>query len=221
MARTVEIVSVLQNLTGKRFDEISLLARRLREEGLWVRETRSPNSPRPTARHVAHLILAILHGGVPKAATRAVKQYAENYEYQSDSRCQEGLREAVEEVRDVATPLLALTEDGHSLVDAVEALIKTLMNEPGFIGEALTDNDEWETTLTIDNIRGTASLYLYFWPPGGLNQFKKFNGFFEYSDHRASATLVTEPDLHVTAGISYRTLLALAQTISRPDNDNT
>lgn len=78
MIRTEGIVATVSECLGLEAKDVSLIVRRLRESGTehgieyWVRETRSANSPVPSPRHVAHLLIAILSGEPAIHAKRAV-----------------------------------------------------------------------------------------------------------------------------------------------------
>lgn len=77
MARTQEICSTLAQTLGLSLKEVTEVARRIREAGYFVKETRSKESPRATPGHIANLLLALMSGN----STRKVAQAVERFEF--------------------------------------------------------------------------------------------------------------------------------------------
>lgn len=218
MARTADIVSAISATTGKRVTDVDLSVRRLREADLWVRETKSPRSPRQGARQVAHLVIGLLSGAPAKHIAEPVQEAADECLYQMDHDVQEGLAAALKNAPPGAEPLRTLLRPDHSIVDAIEAIITVLEADPGYFGLALGDpgTGDGPTEVLFDQVRRSGEIYLSFEPPGGLNQFRFFSGWFQYLNARRDSA--EDGDLVQTARLTVKTLLAGARTLAR-DHD--
>lgn len=127
MARTQEIWSTVSHVTGVPFSEVSEIGRRIREAGLFVKETRSPNSPRATPENVANLLIAIMSGASSRKAAEAVERY------RSTSRFNRQHYEfADQEMEDFARKNLpVLLNPAASFVDCVTDLVTAARDVSG------------------------------------------------------------------------------------------
>lgn len=128
MARTEDIVRGLVDATGKSIPEMTLMVRRLRENDYWVRETRSPRSPRPAPINVACLLVSILSGATAKDAPNAVRDsfgtVSERYEgHEADIA-------ALESFGTFRNTVSLLRKGEHVIAEAIEAMIKDAIEHP-------------------------------------------------------------------------------------------
>lgn len=74
MARATELISQVASATGLTYEEVWRHARYLREDDLFVRETKSPKSWRVGPRDAAHLLGSIISGEPAVRAAAAVRR---------------------------------------------------------------------------------------------------------------------------------------------------
>jgi hypothetical protein len=123
MLRTQNLVAMLAAQTGLDHYEVTLKARRLREAKLFVKETRSPASPRPSPRDIAHLLFMMM-SDEPAGYAKATIERAEEMTIDSGS-----LKHARH--YDVLPGHLAeFQREGHSFLDALETLVKCAIESP-------------------------------------------------------------------------------------------
>jgi hypothetical protein len=117
MLKSEELVMLLAYAAYLPIDEVSLKARRLREAGLFVRETRSPSSPRATPRHLANLVVMLL-SDAPASSARRTINLAEAMIVRSAD-----LQRLIARNETLPDRLAVLRQSGHTFLDAIEALI--------------------------------------------------------------------------------------------------
>lgn len=132
MPKAAEIISAISVETGITMDEVTEVARRLREQPpggeLWVRETRSPQSPRATPRHCANLLGALLADHPAKHVGKTIAQM--------QNSLLEG--ESLKHVRQYPPfegPLRTLQTPQHNFIDAIESIIKEATQNLHLFGE--------------------------------------------------------------------------------------
>jgi hypothetical protein len=152
MRKAQDLIMMLAYETVTPLDEVSLKARRLREAGLFVRETRSPNSPRATPRDVAHLLVMLLSERPASAAKQTIDDAMEMTIGSGDLK-------HTRQFDAMLGHLSVFQDDDHSLVDALEALIKCAIDDPDeFIEEP--GRRFWETYVTFNRSEFSATLHL-------------------------------------------------------------
>lgn len=115
--RSPEIIARCAELLGLRGEDVAETVRRLREDDLFVRETRWPSSPRPDTQHVTNLLVAILSGASAKGAARAVTR-ASFLQWDNDNS------QTFAEHRSALPRRLGIfRRRDHRFVDAVEELV--------------------------------------------------------------------------------------------------
>lgn len=117
------LIAMIATVTGLDVDDVALHARRLREVGLFVRETRSPSSPRVTSRHVANLLTMIL--------SERPAAYAEKVIGDAQSLAGETLTGGdLEYCAKALDGRLEIFTQEHSFLDALEALVMLAIECP-------------------------------------------------------------------------------------------
>lgn len=165
------LIAMLHAQTGIDTTEIALKARRLREAGLFVKETRSPQSPRATHRHVAHLIMMILADAPALYAERTIER-ADRL-LNSDTRSANKNQEA-------GPNFDIFKREGTSFVDAIEWLLAEAAANPDWFGFAFS-----QTWLEFEPLSFRGCLYLEVLdraPMGGKRIFESVLHFFDPSN---------------------------------------
>lgn len=146
MTKAVEIFSVYAVSLGMPLQEVTEIARRVREGGYFVKENRSANSPRATARHCANLLAAILSDEPARHAARGVKNAEQAITDHNDIKHTKGFQ--------LKEPLDVFTNEGHSFIDALEALFKCAILDPIYFEERFTQTQiSYQTIKCIGDIR--------------------------------------------------------------------
>lgn len=150
MLKTSNLHALLHTRTGMDMDTIGLYARRLREAGLFVRETKSSASPRATPRHIAHLLIVLL---AEEPATRVARTIARADDLKATRESHDHLR-----IWENPTDDIRFFYKEHSFTDAVEHLVKCAIEAPDwfrgnddcFFGYSRIDFDRSEFLAEID-----------------------------------------------------------------------
>lgn len=140
MTKAVEIFSVFAVSLGMRLEDVTEIARRVREGGYFVKENRSANSPRATARHCANLLAAILSDEPARHAARGVEnaQLAITDHGETKHAANFQLKE----------PLDIFTKENHSFIDGIEAIFKSAILDPVYFEERFRG-----TTISYQTIK--------------------------------------------------------------------
>lgn len=147
MLKSRELVSLIASEADLDFDDVMLKARRLREAGLFVRETRSPNSPRVTFRHIANLLTMLLS----EEPASSAEQTIQNVESMKAEYIEQKLLEYNFERRNLPNFFASDIPTKHNFVDILEILIgfSSKNNEYGIEFDHLFEN------ITVDFFKGT------------------------------------------------------------------
>lgn len=128
MIKSADLIAAIATEAALPLDVVSLHARRLREAGLFVKETRSPQSPRVQPRHVANLLFMLLSEQPAAFAGKTIERAAEL------AINPDGLKETEQ--------LTAWPEYGkvygdpeHSFLDVLECLIEVATKRPHWFDE--------------------------------------------------------------------------------------
>ena len=117
------LIAMLAEQTGIDFDQVTLHARRLREEGLFVRESRSPKCDRANPRHIANLLVMLLSeqpaGHCKKVIGQAEALEVDRIFLDQNARHFAGRSDALE-----------IFSQAHSFMDALETLVALAIECP-------------------------------------------------------------------------------------------
>lgn len=123
MIKSADIIAVIATEAALPLDFVALHARRLREAGLFVKETRSPSSPRVQPRHVANLLFMLLSEQPAAFAARTIERAGELYANPNGIEQANQLR-AWPEFRKL------YCDPDHKFVDLLECLIEVAAQKP-------------------------------------------------------------------------------------------
>lgn len=202
MTKAIEIFSILAGELGMRIEDVTEIARRVREAGYFVKETRSPQSPRATPRHCANLIAAIMSDEPARHAARGVA----NAEL------------AVTDYGDIKHTrmfnldghLKTFQIEDHSFIDGIEALIKCSIDDPVYFEERFE-----ETIISYETIKGIGNIELHendLENPGNY----KIDVMIEYVNQQKCS--MNRGELLKETQIRVRTIGALGRLIARGEN---
>jgi len=114
-----ELISLMASTLGLELKEVELQARRAREAGFFVKQTRGKDSPRPQARDAAVLLLLCMVGAPAGRAPEVLDRLSKT----NRSKIEVDPSEAIER-SEIQNGLSILLEEGHCVVDAISDLIK-------------------------------------------------------------------------------------------------
>lgn len=168
MAKAADIIATMAHVAGCSVEDLTEIARRVREGGYWVRETRSPNSPRATCRQCANLVAALLSGEPARHAARGVERLANTIISQESMN-------HLEQCAILPGPLSQLWKGEHSFIDALEILFEAARNNPSRFSRYKSTSIEvshltYEGTIVLNgydllNDEDNISVTLHFWNP--------------------------------------------------------
>lgn len=124
MAKPSELVSAVSELLDEPQTTVATHDRNLVIAGLRIKGGRGPSTPDVTPRDAAHLITAVMGSKYAKDSELTVRRYSATVLHDSTSH-EDGWR-------DFVIPELAGLPEGHSFVDAMEALLRASVD-----GEAM------------------------------------------------------------------------------------
>jgi len=124
MIKSADIIAVISTEAALPLDFVALHARRLREAGLFVKETRSPSSPRVQPRHVANLLFMLLSEQPAAFAAKTIER-AERLTVDPVS-----LRIMKSASPDWPDFLRIFDDPEHRFIDVLECLIDVAARKP-------------------------------------------------------------------------------------------
>lgn len=201
--RAGNLISMLHAETGIDTTELALKARRLREANLFVRETRSPNSPRASARHVANLLMMIL--------SDAPALYAERTVERASAMTCDDLKHARANL-DAGADFELFKRDETSFIDALEFLIEKAAENPGWFQNAYRN-----TFIEFEPLSFVATIYLHVLEPGPLGGRSVFDATLTYADHSNAITSSAPSAFRRTTRLEAPLLCAIGAEFARQD----
>jgi hypothetical protein len=210
MSLTQELWSVLASATGIPFSEVAEIGRRIREDGLFVKETKSPRSPRATERDAANLIAACLSGASTRKAAGAVRALRQTAVSRDDAECLRRNAEAEGSLPEFAGKMAVLLKPEHAFVDALEAILWKLRQGVEHYGACFHD-----LVLSVERTRLEATVDFSFEIFPSVVDFSTPRKAVEQRMDYAQATHDCDGELRVEAGITVETLKAVARCLNR------
>ena len=151
--RSKELIAALHASTGIPVGEIELKVRRLRENKLFTRETRSPNSPRPTVEDIANLLLMIL-SEAPALYAKETIERGWDMEIDRYSIVEEGGREL--------PGRLDIVRKSHSFLDGLQMLLQEAIDNPHWFSEDSAFAGYRDTSVSFDRQEFTGTIIFEF-----------------------------------------------------------
>lgn len=164
MSRTQNLANMLAHLTRLDSTEVVLKARRLREAGMFVKETRSPSSPRPKAEDAARLMFMLMSDTPANSAKETIDRGCRLHI--SDGSHKHALNFPTFE-----RPLDTLRKKKHSFLDALTALIEWAAKNPLHFGDSPSAVFN-ETSIEFDRLAFRATIYLRMMEPNDDPPYK-------------------------------------------------
>lgn len=203
MLRAGNLIAMLHAETGIDATELALKARRLREAGEFVRETRSPNSPRATHRQAANLLVMILSDGPALYAERTIRR-AEAL-HNTDAKHARDNERAGEEFE-------LFKREETSLLDALTFLIERAADNPDWFGHAYR-----QTFVEFEPLAFRATLYLHVLGPGPLGGVVLFDSLLNFADPSNELTSSAPLSFRRTTRIEAPVFRAIGAEFARQD----
>lgn len=241
LSRTADIVRVAAEEFGVSEKTVSEIVRRIREEGLFVRETRSrTKSPAASARHVAHLIIALMSGAPSRKAAEAVNRAShaevDSYaiqKYWSASRNyilanEQWRRFFVDEdwsrtvgacstqapLRDFTDQAWRKRNHSFTFVDAIESLISAFQREAAIIH----DFGASQLSYLPDLNRGVVEFVESVWDPE-INGYMASDGNTHFEMEFTDGMNDFRPTIRRVVALEFPALARLAMSLSRANRD--
>ncbi|WP_366553322.1 hypothetical protein [Aquibaculum sediminis] len=134
MPRASDIAAHFATWFGTDLDQVRLTQRRLREQGLFVREVKGPKSPRANARHCANLVAALMADGPASSAAAAVETM----------RRTKLTAPTIDALREKGVPDdVRILKRHHSFVDALDWFIRAAVLLKFEFEEIFGDTEFW------------------------------------------------------------------------------
>lgn len=203
MLRAGNLITMLHAETGIDATEVALKARRLREDGLFVRETRSPNSPRATHRQVANLLVMILSDAPALYAKRTIAR--------AEAMRNQDVKHVLHN-EDAGADFDVFKSDDASFVDCLEALIRRASEDPEGFEQAYRNS-----YLEFEPLSFRATIYLDVLGPGPLGGRRIFEATLNYADHSDDLSSPAPQSFRRTTRIEAPLLRSIGAEFSRKD----
>ena len=203
MLRAGNLIAMLHAETGIDATELALKARRLREAGLFVRETRSPASPRATFRQAANLLVMIL--------SDAPALYAEKTIRRAEALTNNDTKHAQHNER-AGTDFDIFKKQETSFVDALAFLIEKAAGNPDWFAHAYR-----QTFIEFEPLSFSASIHLHVLGPGPLGGVVLFDSLLHFFDQRNELTSSAPLSFRRTTRLEAPLLRAIGSEFARQD----
>lgn len=201
--RAGNLIAMLHAETGIDTTELALKARRLREVGRFVRETRSPNSPRATHRQVANLIVMIL--------SDAPALYAERTIARAEAMRNMDLKHARQN-KDAGPEFAVFKQEDASFVDVLADLIQKASDNPDWFAHAYRN-----TYIEFEPLSFRALVDLDVIGPGPMGGRRMFAARLNFADHTNELTSSAPQSFRRTTRIEAPLLRAIGAEFARQD----
>lgn len=205
MARSVDIIAAFASVLGLRMGDVTEIARRAREAGHFVKETKSPESPRATPLHCANLLVAILSNRPAKQAGKAIDQ-ARSF------RCNDQHLKNIENDPVFQSTshraLRVFSMKNHSLIDGLEALFDYSATNPNYFASAFNIA---ASSVEMEVRHGSATIHVHSRSALIEEDRPRFSGMIKYYD----ALNCDNGDLTVTAQTTFSIIYKIGQVCAR------
>lgn len=209
MARASDIIAAFAADLRKPAKDVTEIARRVREAGHFVKETKSLASPRATPRHCANLLMAIMSSEPAKRASRAIA-VAERMQWDNHHLPQ---IESDPIINDQINrwEMRVFRYPSHSLLDGVAALFAFARANPNIFDQSYHMENSY---VEIERHQGSAQICLSERSTLIVSDPKPFYGHVNYWD---SLNFNNKSSMTITYRVLFRTIRNIGQLLAHDE----